>query len=257
MSSGLFDLRGMRALVTGGNRGLGRAMGRGLAAHGSELVLAARDEGKLAEAAEEIGGATGKAVATFTLDLNAADGLGAWFERVTGEVGAIDVLVNCAGIHRRHRAEEMPLEAWREVLEVDLTSAFALCQAFCRHHKQTGEPGRIINICSLMCEGARPTTCNYGAAKAGLLMLTKSLAVEWAEYGINVNAIGPGYFVTEMSAPLQQNEKLNEWVLSNIPQKRWGRPEDLVGAVVFLAGRASEYMTGQIMYLDGGWLAGL
>jgi gluconate 5-dehydrogenase len=130
-----------------------------------------------------------------------------------------------------------------------------MSQAFCHHCKRTGKPGRVINIGSLMCDAARPTTAAYASSKAGLLMLTKTLAVEWAGYNINVNAIGPGYIVTELTVPLQADESFNKWVISKTPLGRWGQPEDIVGIAVLLASKAGDFITGQIIYVDGGWLA--
>ena len=167
----------------------------------------------------------------------------------------MDILVNCAGTTIRGPAEDFELEDWEAVHRVNLTSAFELSKAFCRHRKESGGGGRIINIGSLACAGARPTTAAYASSKGGLLMLTKSLAVEWAGYGITVNAIGPGYIATELTAPLQSDEDFTKWVISKTPLGRWGMPEDLVGAAVLLASKAGAFITGQIIYVDGGWLA--
>jgi gluconate 5-dehydrogenase len=130
-----------------------------------------------------------------------------------------------------------------------------MCQAFCQYRNQVGGGGKIINIGSLMCHAARPTTAAYASAKGGLIMLTKTLAVEWARYNINVNAIGPGYIATELTAALQADKDFNRWVLSKTPLGRWGQPEDLVGAAILLASKAGDFITGQIIYVDGGWLA--
>ena len=136
-----------------------------------------------------------------------------------------------------------------------VSSAFVLSQVFCRHRKRLGRAGRIINIGSLTCHGARPTTAAYASSKGGLLSLTKTLAVEWAKYNINVNAIGPGYIATELTEPLMNDKDLNQWVLSKTPLGRWGLPDDMIGTAVLLASRAGEFITGQIIYVDGGWLA--
>ncbi|UCF16643.1 MAG: SDR family oxidoreductase, partial [Phycisphaerales bacterium] len=140
-------------------------------------------------------------------------------------------------------------------IETNLTAAFAMSQAFCRHRIDAGKAGRIINIGSLTCHSARPTTAAYASSKGGLLMLTKTLAVEWAKYKINVNAIGPGYIATDLTKPLWTDEEFDRWVLSKTPLARWGRPDDLVGTAVLLASKAGEFITGQIIYVDGGWLA--
>jgi gluconate 5-dehydrogenase len=132
---------------------------------------------------------------------------------------------------------------------------FLISQAFCRHRKQVAKPGKIINIGSLLCHAARATNAPYASSKGGLLMLTKSLAVEWAKYQINVNAIGPGYIQTELTKPLWTDQDFDKWVLSKTPLGRWGKPEDIVGTAIFLASPASDFVTGQIVYVDGGWLA--
>jgi len=257
MTAKLFQLNDKTALVTGGSRGLGLALAKGLAEHGADVAIAARDQPALDRARREIEERSGRRAWTFSFDLHDTDGIDAFFADVIRDTGGIDVLVNCAGINRRGPAEEITLANWNEVLQINLTAVFALSQAFCRHRKALGEPGRIINIGSLMCRAARPTTSPYTASKGGLLLLTRALAVEWARYKINVNAIGPGYFATELTKPLRDDPKLNEWVISKTPLGRWGRPDDLVGTAVFLASNASEFITGQIIYVDGGWLAGL
>lgn len=255
MESKLFDLSGKTALVTGGGRGIGRAIAQGLAGHGADIALLARTKEQLDAAAQHIRTDTGKNVRTFPFDMENVGQIEALFENIAAETNGIDILVNCAGTTIRGPAEDVDIETWRHVLEVNLTATFVLSQAFCRHRKQTGKAGRIINIGSLTCHAARPTTAAYGASKSGLLMLTKTLAVEWAQYNINVNVIGPGYIATELTKPLWTDEKFNQWVLAKTPLARWGKPEDLVGAALLLASKAGDFITGQIIYVDGGWLA--
>ena len=255
MESNLFSLSGKTALVTGGGRGIGFAIAKGLAEHGADVAIAARTKEQLEAAARQIHGDTGRKIRPFPLDLGNIEGIDDFFESVIAETKGIDILVNCAGTTIRGPAEDVDLKTWNQVIEVNLTSAFVLSQAFCRHRKQAGKPGRIINIGSLTCHSARPTTAAYASSKGGLLMLTKTLAVEWAKYDINVNAIGPGYIATELTEPLWTNEDFNKWVLSKTPLARWGRPEDLIGTAVLLASRAGDFVTGQIIYVDGGWLA--
>lgn len=256
MAARLFDLTGTTVLVTGGSRGLGLALARGLAEHGADVALVARDDAVLQRAESELK-RTGRRVWPFSFDLHDVAGIDALFGDVVRETGGIDILVNCAGITRRGPAEELDLAAWGEVMQINLSAVFAMSQAFCRHRKQVGRGGKIVNMGSLMCRGARPTTSAYAASKGGLLLLTQALAVEWAAYDITVNAVGPGYFATELTKALQEDPKLNAWVLSKTPLGRWGKPEDLIGAAVFLASSASDFVTGQIVYVDGGWLAGL
>ena len=242
-------------MVSGGSRGIGFAAAKALAEYGADVAIVARSEKQIEAAKEEIQSDTGKKAWAFSFDVGDLDGIEGLFEKVLGETKGVDILINCAGTTIRGASEEVDLEAWRRVIEVNLTAAFVMSQAFCRHCKQAGKGGRIINIGSLMCHGARPTTAAYASSKGGLLMLTKTLAVEWAKYGINVNAVGPGYIATDLTAPLQADGDFSKWVVSKTPLARWGRPEDLAGTVVLLASKAGEFITGQIVYVDGGWLA--
>jgi gluconate 5-dehydrogenase len=175
---------------------------------------------------------------------------------VERDAGPIDILVNNVGIQRRAPLEAMDESAWREVIDVNLTSAFLVTRRVVRGMIER-QRGKIINICSLMSEIGRPTTANYAAAKGGLKMLTRAMAVEWARHNIQANAIGPGYFLTEMTQPLAADPKFDAWIRSRTPAGRWGRPEELVGAAVFLASSASDFVNGQIIYVDGGVLAAL
>jgi len=243
MESNLFSLLGKTALVTGGGRGIGLAIARGLAEHGADVAIVARSKEQLEAAARQIHADTDRKTWTFPFDLGNIEGIDEFFESVIAETTI------------RGPAEDVDLKTWSQVIQVNLTSAFVLSQSFCRHRKKLGKAGRIINIGSLTCHGARPTTAAYASSKGGLLMLTKTLAVEWAKYNINVNAIGPGYIATELTEPLRTDEDLNRWVLSKTPLARWGRPDDMIGTAVLLASRAGEFITGQIIYIDGGWLA--
>jgi gluconate 5-dehydrogenase len=255
MESTLFDLSGKTALVTGGGRGIGRAIAQGLAQHGADLAIIARTKEQLDSAEERIQTDTGKRVRTFQFDLEDVGHIEMLFEDIAAETEGVDILVNGAGTTIRGPSEDVDMKSWNHVLRVNLTAVFALSQAFCRHRKKVDKAGRIINIGSLTCHAARPTTAAYGSSKSGLLMLTKTLAVEWAKYNITVNIIGPGYIATELTKPLWTDDDFNQWVLAKTPLARWGQPEDLVGAAVLLASRAGDFITGQIIYVDGGWLA--
>ena len=231
------------------------AIARGLAQHGADIAIVARTKEQIGQAAGEIQDQTGRKVWSFPFDLGDSTSIEEFFDSVIERTGDIDILVNCAGTTIRGKANEVDLMTWNKVIEVNLTSAFAMSQAFCRHRINAGKAGRIINIGSLTCHSARPTTAAYASSKGGLLMLTKTLAVEWAKYNINVNAIGPGYIATDLTEPLWTDEEFDKWVLSKTPLARWGRPDDLVGTAVLLASKAGEFITGQIIYVDGGWLA--
>jgi len=255
MESKLFDLTGKTALVTGGGRGIGLALAQGLAEHGADVALLARTKEQIDTAAQRIQTDTGRKTWTFPFDVEKVEAIEKLFENIVAETKGIDILINCAGMTIRGAADEVDLETWNRVIQVNLTSVIMMSQAFCRHRKQEGKAGRIINIGSLTCHAARPTTAAYGSSKSGLLMLTKTLAVEWAKYNINVNAIGPGYIATELTEPLWTDEDFNRWVLSKTPLARWGKPEDLAGTAVLLASSAGDFITGQIIYVDGGWIA--
>jgi len=255
MASGLFDLSGKIALVTGGSRGIGLAVAKGLAQNGADIAIVARTKTQLERAKKQIQASTGKRVWTFAFDLGNTKAIEGLFENIVAETKDVDILVNCAGTTARAPAEDVELDNWNQVIEVNLTAVFVMSQAFCRHRKQAAKSGRIISIGSLLCQAARATNAPYASSKGGLLMLTKSLAVEWAKYRINVNTIGPGYITTELTKPLWTDKEFDRWVLSKTPLGRWGQPDDLVGTAVFLASSASDFITGQIIYVDGGWLA--
>jgi gluconate 5-dehydrogenase len=248
----LFDLTGRTALVTGSSQGIGFAIARGLAAAGAVLVLNGRDEAKLAAAAEALRG-EGANVLTAAFDVTDSAAIAAALARLQVP---IDILVNNAGIHRRVPLVDMSEQQWREVLETNLTSAFLVARVVAPRMIER-QAGKIINVCSLMSEVGRPTTGNYAAAKGGLKMLTRAMAVEWARHNVQINGIGPGYILTELTRPLVENAEFNRWVCARTPAGRWGTPEELVGAAVFLASRASDFVNGQILYVDGGLLAGV
>lgn len=251
----LFDLTGRIALVTGSSQGIGLALARGLGQAGASLVLNGRDEGKLAAAADRLRG-EGLRVSTAAFDVTQGAASEQAIARVEAEVGPIGILVNNAGIQRRSPLEEMSETQWREVIETNLTSAFIVTRQVAPR-MIARRAGKIINTCSVMSEVCRPTTGNYAAAKGGLKMLTRAMATEWARHNLQINGIGPGYFETELTKPLMENPKFNDWICARTPAGRWGKLEELVGAAVFLASPASNYVNGQIIYVDGGLLAAI
>lgn len=251
----LFDLTGRTALITGSSQGLGFALARGLGQAGAAIVLNGRDPQKLAAAAATLRG-EGLRVTTAAFDVTSAAAIEPAVARVEAEFAPIDILVNNAGIQRRAPLAEMTEAQWREVLETNLTSAF-LVTRYVAPRMIARRAGKIINTCSLMSEVARPSTGNYAAAKGGLKMLTRAMATEWAQHNIQSNGIGPGYFATELTKPLVENPEFNRWICARTPAGRWGKPEELVGAAVFLASRASDFVNGQMIYVDGGLLAAI
>jgi gluconate 5-dehydrogenase len=249
----LFDLSGKTALVTGSSRGLGRARAEGLAAAGAGIVLNGSDESRLATAVAEMS-ATGYAVRTARFDVTDEKAVVDAFQALDREGVAIDILVNNAGIQFRRPMLELDTSDWRRVVDTNLTSAFVIGREAARRMAQRGS-GKIINIGSLTSELARATVAPYTVAKGGIKMLTKAMAAEWSELGIQANAIGPGYMLTDMNQALIDNPTFDAWVKGRTPARRWGRPDELAGTCVYLASAASNYVSGQIIYVDGGMIS--
>jgi len=249
----VINLNGHRALITGASRGIGRAIACSLATAGAEVIL---HEDVLNTVSEEIKLKGGKAY-IYPFDISDVAAIHAFFDKVVKEVGPIDILVNNAGVNLRAPAADMDIDTWHKVLELNLDAAFFLSQAFFKKLRADNLPGRIVNIASLLSEAARPGIAPYTASKGAIRQLTKALAVEWAPYKVTVNAVGPGYIATEMTDPLQKNPDFNKWVLERTPLKRWGEPDEIASAVLFLVSDLARFITGQVLYVDGGWLASL
>jgi gluconate 5-dehydrogenase len=245
MTSSLFDLSGRTALVTGSTRGLGNALARALAAAGARVAVNGRSAEAVEAAAAQIDGAL---AAPFDVTDDEAVAAG------VARLGRVDVLVNNAGIALRKSLAELTPADWRLVLEANLTSAFLVARAVAPAMIELGR-GKIVNVCSIGSELARPTNAPYAAAKAGLKLLTQTMCAEWARHNIQANGIGPGYFRTDLTAPLQADPAFDAWVRSRVPAGRWAEPDELAGAVVFLSSAASDYVNGQVLYVDGGLLA--
>jgi gluconate 5-dehydrogenase len=239
--------------VTGSSRGLGRAMAHGLAAAGAKIVLSGSDPGRLATAAAEMR-AAGHTVHEACFDVTDEPAIVAAFARFDAEGIAIDILVNNAGIQLRKPMVELTTDEWRKVVDTNLTSAFVIGREAARRMIPRGH-GKVINVGSLTSELARATVAPYTVAKGGIKMLTRAMTAEWAVHGIQANAIGPGYMLTEMNQALVDNPAFDAWVKGRTPAKRWGRPEELIGTAVFLASSASDYVNGQIIYVDGGMIS--
>jgi len=255
MSSKLFDLSGRRALVTGSSQGLGLAIARGLAEAGAEVLLNGRDPAKLARSTTQLV-ASGLPVKSFAFDVTNETEVNNAIAGISSQHGTIDILVNNAGSHRRSPLVDMSLEAWNDVLRSNLTSAFLVTRAVVPG-MITQRRGKIINLCSVISEVARPTIGNYAAAKGGLKMLTRSMAVEWAKHNVQANGIGPGYMLTDLNTHLAADPKFDAWIKARTPAGRWGQPHEVAGAAVFLASSASDFVNGQVIYVDGGLLAAL
>ena len=242
----MFDISGKRALVTGASRGLGYAMAQALGEAGAQLAIIGASE-RVFAAARELGAQPIQA------DLGVPEQLEAAFDAALAALGGIDILVNCAGMTRRHRCEEFPMEDWQRVLDVNLTATFRLCQLAGRQMLRQGG-GKIVNIASMLSFFGGWTVPAYAASKGGVAQLTKSLANEWAAHNINVNAIAPGYMATDINTDLRADPGRNAEIVSRIPAGRWGTPDDLKGIAVFLCSSASDYVNGAVIPVDGGYL---
>jgi 2-deoxy-D-gluconate 3-dehydrogenase len=247
-------LDGQVAIVTGAGSGIGRALAQGLVEAGAAAVLAGRNAERLERAAAELG-EPGRRVLAVPTDVSDEAAIARLVQATVAEFGRIDVLVNNAGTIRRAPSEEFSREDWEEVLRVNLSAPFFLAQAVARVMIKGGIKGRIINTSSLIAVQGGKNVPAYAASKGGLTQVTKSLANDWARYGIRVNAIGPGWVRTELTEALQNNPDRFREISGRIPLGRWAEPADLAGAVVYLASEASAYVTGQVLFVDGGWLA--
>jgi len=249
-----FSLKGKCGLVTGAGSGIGRGMASGLAQAGAKVAVAGRTMEKLKKTAEAIGAGGGQAL-PFQVDMSEPDSIARLVESVVEAMGRIDFLFNNAGQIHRAPFESFPFDVWESMIKVNLTGPFLLSQAVARHMIANRIQGSIVNTSSLIAVFGGVTVPAYAATKGGLTQLTRSMCNDLAKYGIRVNAIGPGWVKTEMTAAVQQNPERFDGISARIPLGRWADPEDLAGLAVFLASDASAYITGQVIFIDGGYMA--
>jgi gluconate 5-dehydrogenase len=253
--SRLFDLTGRTALITGSSAGIGYALARGLALAGATVILNGRNEARLARAADTLR-SVGATVHTSNFDVTDADSVSTAIAHLEDHVGALDILVNNAGMQRRAPLENFSVAHWDELMRTNLDSVFLVGKAVARHMIPRGR-GKIVNICSVQSELGRPHIAAYTASKGAVKMLTKGMAIDWGPHGLQVNGLGPGYFKTELTEALVNNPEFSNWLIGRTPSRRWGDVEDLIGAAVFLASDASNFVNGHILYVDGGVTATL
>ena len=246
----IFDLSGRTALVTGSSKGIGFGLARGLGRAGARLVLKGRSRAALDGAAATLR-AEGLSVEVAAFDASDPAAVAAGIEAIEGEVGPIDILINNAGMQFRSPLEDFPHEKWSELMRTNIDTAFFVGQAVARRMIPRGR-GKIINIASVQSELARPGIAPYTATKGAIKQLTKGMCTDWARYGLQVNAIAPGYFRTELNQALVDDPVFSEWLAKRTPAGRWGDVEELVGAAVFLASDASSFVNGHTLYVDGG-----
>ena len=249
----LFNVNNKIALITGSTRGIGYQFALGLAESGAKVILNGRDETTLDNALKTFKEKKLEAYGSI-FDVNKKTEISKEIERIENEIGPIEILVNNAGMTIRKPLEDFEEEEWQKIIDVNLTGVFLVTQQVVRGMIKRSN-GKIINICSLQSELARNTISPYAASKGGLKMLTKGMATEWAKYNIQVNGIGPGYFLTDLTKPLANDPQFDSWLKSRTPAARWGIPEELVGTLIYLSSAASNFVNGHIVYVDGGFLA--
>jgi len=250
-----FDLTACIALITGSATGIGFALARGLAQAGAHVVLNGRNKEKLAWATQQLQ-QQGLRVSSAAFDAANGQAVTTAIDKIEAEIGAIDILVNNAGMQRRAPLEQFAETDWHELMRTNLDTVFLVGQAVARHMIERRH-GKIINICSVQSELGRPGIAPYTASKGAVKMLTKGMAIDWGKYGIQVNGLGPGYFKTELTQALVDDKVFTEWLVNRTPSRKWGDVEELVGAAVFLASPASNFVNGHVLYVDGGVTAAL
>ena len=249
----LFDLTGKNILITGSGSGIGFALAKGLGHAGASIILNGRNKEKLALAEKKLSN-EGINVHSLIFDVTNSQNVKKAIRNFENKTGSVDVLINNAGINIREPFEGFSEEKWKHVLDININGTMIVSQQVAPY-MIARKSGKIITICSMQSELGRPSIVPYTVSKGAVKMLTKALCTEWARYNIQVNGIGPGYFETELTKPLKDDPQFDKWLCNRTPANRWGKPEELVGAAVFLASQASNYVNGQIVYVDGGLLA--
>lgn len=251
--SKLFDLSNKTALITGSAQGIGNILANGLGQHGAQIIINDITQERAEAAADELQAKGIKAI-PYAFDVTHSTAIAQAIEQIEQRVGAIDILINNAGIQRRHPFTEFPEEEWDAVINVNQKSVFLVSQQVAKYMIKRKQ-GKIIHICSMQSELGRDTITPYAASKGAVRMLVRGMCVELARYNIQVNGIGPGYFDTAMTKALVDNKEFSDWLFKRTPAARWGKPQELIGAAVFLSGEASNFVNGHIVYVDGGMLA--
>lgn len=249
----LFSLQNKRILITGSARGIGRLLAEGVAEQGAEVIINSTNQEKAQLVANELIAKGYKAQAV-AFDVTNTQAVHQAIDHIEQNIGAIDVLINNAGIQRRHPFCEFPEKDYDDVINVNQKSVFIVSQAVARYMVKR-QAGKIINIGSMQSELGRDTITPYAASKGAVKMLTRGMCVELARYNIQVNGIAPGYFKTELTRPLVENKEFSDWLCKRTPAARWGNPEELIGAAVFLSSKASDFVNGHLLFVDGGMLA--
>lgn len=250
----LFDLTGKTALITGAARGLGFSYAEGLASAGATIILSDINSIVLDSAVNKLKN-KGYKVSGYVMDVSDEKQIIYAFNSMDKDNIQIDIVINNAGIQHRQPIIEIELKDWQRIIDIHLTGTFLVSREAAKRMIARNSGGKFINICSLTSEQARPTVAPYTAAKGGIKMLTKSMAAEWGQFNIQANAIGPGYILTDMNEALIKDQAFDSWVKNSNPTKRWGKPQELIGTAIFLAAPSSDYINGQVIYVDGGWLA--
>ncbi len=251
--SDLFSLKNKHVLITGSTRGIGRLLAQGVAEHGAEVIINGTNQEKAQQVADELNAQGFKAYAV-AFDVTDSQAVQQAVDHIEKDIGPIDVLINNAGIQRRHPFCEFPEKDFDDIVKVNQKAVFIVSQAVARYMVKRNR-GKIINIGSMQSELGRDTITPYAASKGAVKMLTRGMCVELARYNIQVNGIAPGYFATELTKPLVDNKEFSEWLCKRTPAARWGDPKELIGAAVFLSAKASDFVNGHLLFVDGGMLA--